>query len=246
MGDVTGICKEVNVWEEGCSSVVDAEQCDPHVASERFVATEDQTLFQLLSFTYEPGTDSLEVHRNGLLVDPLNIIEISSTMFFIQNENIVAGDIVIASALTGVTADIAINITNVSIESIVVIDGQLLVPFLFSIVGASIYINGAGVDTGRLIEVVDYAVDIGNNSITLVESYPAGTLVSIVYNDTAVGGNISSGADIADVLASINILGKFAGKSEVNSTNFHLVIATGSLAADDWIDQVDGATITPV
>lgn len=245
MGATTA-CKEVNVWEEGCSSVEDSEQCDPHVATERFVATADQTLFQLLSFVYEPGTDSLEVHKNGLLIDPLNIIEISSTMFFIRNENVVAGDIVIASALTGVTADIAINITNVSTESVSVIDGQLLIPFLFSIIGASIYINGAGVDTGRLIEVVDYSVDIGSNSITLVESYPAGTLVSIVYNDTAIGGNISSGVDIADVLASVNTLGKFAGKSEVNSTNFHLVIATGSLAADDWIDQVDGTIITPV
>ena len=239
-------CVEINVWEEGCSSVVGSEECDPHIATERFVATESQTLFQLLSFTYEPGTDSLEIHKKGLLIDPINIVELSSTTFFIQNENIVAGDIVIASALTGVTADIAINITNISTESIAVIAGQLIVPFLFSIVGASIYINGVGVDTGRLIEVVDYSVDIGNNTITLIDSLPAGTLVSIVYNDTAVGGNISSGADILDVTASINILGKFAGKSEANSTNFHLVIATGALAADDWIDQVDGTIITPV
>ena len=242
----TSNCVEIDAWSPGCSSVADSEECDPHVATERFVATEDQTLFQLLSFAYEPGTDSLEVHRNGLLVDPLNIVELSSTTFFIQNENIEAGDIVIASALTGVTADIAINITNVDTESVVLIDGQQLVPFLFSIVGASIYINGVGVDSGRLVEVTDYSVDIGNNTITLIDSYPAGTIASIVYNDSAVGGNISSGADLLDVTASVNTTGKFAGKSEVNSTNFHLVIATGALVADTWIDQVDGAVITPV
>ena len=242
----TDNCVEIDAWSPGCSSVVDSEECDPHVATERFVAIEDQTLFQLLSFAYEPGTDSLEVHKDGLLVDPLHITEISSTVFIINNENVAAGDIIVASALTGVTADIAINITNVSSESVVLIDGQQLVPFLFSIVGASIYINGIGVDTGRLIETTNYSVDVGNNTITLLESYPAGTLVSIVYNDTAIGGNISSGVDILDVTASVNTIGKFAGKSEVNSTNFHLVIATGALAADDWIDQVDGATITPV
>lgn len=239
-------CKEISAWNSGCSSVEESEQCDPRVESERFVATEDQILFQLLSFAYAPGTDSLEVHKDGLLVDPLNITELSSTTFLILNENIVAGDIIVASALTGVTANIAINITNISTESIVVIAGQLIIPFLFSIVGASIYISGIGVDSGRLVETTDYSVDIGNNTITLIDSLPAGTLVYIVYNDTAVGGNISSGADIADITASINTLGKFAGKSEVNSTNFHLVIATGNLAADDWIDQVDGATITPV
>lgn len=239
-------CSEINAWQGGCSTVEGSDQCDPRVASERFVAIAGQTLFQLLSFAYEPGTDSLEVHKNGLLVDPINTTEISSTSFIIQNENIVAGDIIVASALTGVIANIAINITNVSSESVAVSAGQLIVPFVFSIVGASIYISGPDVDSGRLIETTDYSVDIGNNQITLVDSLPTGTLVSIVYNDTAIGGNISSGADILDVAATVNTLGKFAGKSEVNSTNYHLVIATGSLAADTWIDQVDGAVITPV
>lgn len=238
-------CTEINAWNAGCSSVEGAEECNPYRASQRFKATANQTLFQLTGFAYQVGTDSLEVHKNGLLVDPLNVVEVSSTMFILVDETVADGDIVVASALTGVTADIALNVTNVSVETVSVTDGQLLIPFLFSLVGASIYISGIGVDSGRLIESVDYSVDIGNNTITLVDSFPANTRVSIVYNDTAIGGNISSGADIADATATVNTLGKFLGKTEVNSTNSHLLVATGSLATDTWVDQVDGTIITP-
>lgn len=182
-------CPEVNAWNAGCSSVEDSEECDPSNGEQRFVATVSQELFTLTAFSYTPGTNSLAVHRNGLLIDPVNVIELSPTTFFLQSETVLVGDIVVANALTGVTSEVNIVTTDFSTTEKILTAGQLIVNFgaAVPVADSALYINGPGVDTGRLILGIDYSVDIINNIITLIDSYPAGTILLLAYND--VGTN---------------------------------------------------------
>ena len=73
-----------------------------------------------------------------------------------------------------------------NLESVVLIDGQTTVPFLSDVSVAAFFINGSGVDNGRLIQDTDYTVDLPSNSIVLTESYPADTIVTMSYIDAAV------------------------------------------------------------
>ena len=179
-------CVEINAWDAGCSSVEGAEECDPSNGEQRFVATVGQDLFTLTAFEYAPGTKSLSVHRNGLLVDPVNVIELSKTTFFLQNETVLAGDIVIANALTGVISEVKVFTTDFSTSEVILIAGQKVVDFgvVIPVEESAVYISGLGVDSGRLILGTDYTADIINNIITLVDSYPAGTILLLAYNDT--------------------------------------------------------------
>ena len=178
-------CPEISAWNAGCSSVEDSTVCDPSNGEQRFIATVGQELFTLTAFSYIPGTNSLAVHRNGLLVDPVNVIELSPTAFFLQSETVLAGDIVVANALTGVTATVKVSTTDFSTSEKVLTAGQLIVNFgaAVPVAESALYINGPGVDTGRLILGTDYSIDIINNIVTLVDSYPAGTILLLAYND---------------------------------------------------------------
>jgi len=178
-------CVEINAWDAGCSSVEGADECDPSNGEQRFVATAGQELFTLTAFSYAPGTNSLAVHRNGLLIDPVNVTELSSTTFFLQNETVLVGDIVVANALTGVIATVKIATTDFSTSEKVLTAGQLIVNFgaAVPVAESALYINGPDVDTGRLILGTDYSIDIINNIVNLVDSYPAGTILLLAYND---------------------------------------------------------------
>jgi hypothetical protein len=182
---MTSNCTEINAWNAGCSSVEASTVCDSSNGEQRFVATVGQELFTLAAFSYAPGTDSLAVHRNGLLIDPVNVTELSPTTFFLQNETVLAGDIVVANALTGVIATRDIVTTDFSTSEKVLTAGQLIVNFgaAVPVADSALYVNGPGVDTGRLILGTDYSIDTINNIVTLVDSYPAGTILLLAYND---------------------------------------------------------------
>ena len=183
---MTANCPEISAWNAGCSSVVSSSDCDPNNGEQRFVATLGQTLFTLTAFSYAPGTNSLAVHREGLLIDPVNVVELSATTFLLQGETVLAGDIVIANAHTGVTAEVKVLTTDFSTTEVVLIAGQKVVNFgaTIPVANSAFYINGPGVDNGRLVLGTNYTADIINNIVTLTDSYPAGTILLLVYNDT--------------------------------------------------------------
>ncbi len=179
-------CPEISAWNAGCSSVVAAEDCELGKGEQRFVATADQALFTLTAFSYSPGTNNLQVHRNGLLVDPVNIVELSNTTFFIQGETVLAGDVVVASACPGITSVVSVATSDFSTTEVVLIAGQQVISFgaTVPIANSALYISGAGVDNGRLILGTDYSMDTVNNVVTLTDSYPAGTILLLSYSDS--------------------------------------------------------------
>lgn len=55
--------------------------------------------------------------------------------------------------------------------------GQQLVSYSDSVLNMVFFLSGENVDRGRLVKDQDFTVNVDNKSITLVESYPAGTIV---------------------------------------------------------------------
>lgn len=55
--------------------------------------------------------------------------------------------------------------------------GQTVVTFLSGTRGVTFYIVGPDTDSKRLIETVHYTVNHSINTVTLLESYPAGTML---------------------------------------------------------------------
>jgi hypothetical protein len=91
---------------------------------------------------------------------------------------------------------------------VVLTDGQLVVDFGTPVAGNAVYVAGPGIDRGRLKESVDYTIT-DTNEITLTESYPAGTEVSLYWNELVSSAvfentiqNVSANTDV-DVTKSI-------------------------------------------
>lgn len=68
-----------------------------------------------------------------------------------------------------------------SSEIIALTSGQKVVTYTNEITGAAFYLAGPDIDRGRLIFGTDYTANYATNTITLTESYPAGTLCVLVY-----------------------------------------------------------------
>ena len=84
-------------------------------------------------------------------------------------------------------------------EEVTLADGQLLVQFTNDLTLSSIAINGPNTDNGRLREPTDYAVDLVNKTITLTQSYPAGTTVTLGYLDATA--QTVDGVEIFETIA---------------------------------------------
>lgn len=142
------------------------------------------------------------------------------------------GDIILLdqSTVTSVPAIFSVNKT--------LADGQVDVTFTQPIANASFYISGLNADSGRLTEGSQYSVNVTTKTITLVDSYPAGTLLIMVFNDTAesIVHPVATTAEIEDATDIINTTSKRAGRSVFNTTTSKLVIATGSVATDTWVN----------
>ena len=95
------------------------------------------------------------------------------------------GDIVLLDQTTVNT------IPAVLTQTVTLADGQTSVTFTSSVENASFYISGNLADNGRLTEGTDYTVNITTDVLTLTDSYPAGTLITLVYND--VGSSALTG-----------------------------------------------------
>ena len=72
-------------------------------------------------------------------------------------------------------------VSSTSVETFTLVDGQLTQVFVNEVVGGTFHINGGDADNGRLLVNVDYTVDDNDNSVTLVSSYPGGSLLSLSY-----------------------------------------------------------------
>jgi hypothetical protein len=68
-----------------------------------------------------------------------------------------------------------------NVESVTLTDGQTVVPFVNAVAVASFVITGPDADNGRLLETVDFSIDSVNNTVILAQSYPAGTIITMVY-----------------------------------------------------------------
>ena len=55
----------------------------------------------------------------------------------------------------------------------------------------------------------------------------------------------ASAASFADAADPVNTTGKAQGVTRLNSTNTHLLVASGATPTAPWVDQVDGTTIVP-
>lgn len=79
--------------------------------------------------------------------------------------------------------------------------GQTSVVFTNSIDGAAFYISGDGTDRGRLTLTTDYSVNVGTKTVTLVESYPAGSeLTAVRYDGTDAVSNLTVTGNMSAVI----------------------------------------------
>jgi len=90
---------------------------DTKAAEEFIPASVGQTIFTITSFLYTPGTGSLSVHKNGLLLRKgIDWVERSQNSFQLTVPA-VAGDSVIASALTAVTGEVVILEVDIYLDN---------------------------------------------------------------------------------------------------------------------------------
>lgn len=74
-------------------------------------------------------------------------------------------------------------------EQITLVDGQVSVTFTNNTLGATFYINSLDADSGLIIGGADYSVDNATNTVTLNNSYPAGTILVMQYFDGDATGS---------------------------------------------------------
>ena len=68
-------------------------------------------------------------------------------------------------------------------EQITLVDGQVSVTFTNNTLGATFYINSPDADSGLIIAGADYSIDNATKTVTLDNSYPAGTILVMRYFD---------------------------------------------------------------
>ena len=71
--------------------------------------------------------------------------------------------------------------TAATVEAKTLTSGQTVVTFTNDISNANFYLNGNDVDNGRLRLSTDYTINVATKTITLTESYPADTVVTMLY-----------------------------------------------------------------
>ena len=75
----------------------------------------------------------------------------------------------------------SIGVPVSGVESKTLTSGQTAVVFTNDIDFASFFISGSNADNGMLVKDVDYTVDLDTNTVTLTDSYPAGTLLNASF-----------------------------------------------------------------
>lgn len=172
---------EADVWAPGEVLALDA---NAKRATERFIATEGQTLFTILGFTYTRNTGSLAIYKNGDFLGILNDFQEVSNNQFALNVAASAGDVIDAEAFVEITGDIGspFPLPMLTEKQVLASAQTVVVLTVLTTTYTAFYISGPNVDTGRLIQGTDYTVD-NTTQITLSESYPAGTEILVVQSD---------------------------------------------------------------
>ena len=110
-----------SVWAPGATPDVNTNTTR---VVEEFTAIGGQTLFVLTQFEYAPGTQSLEVYREGLLVSPSAVTEDSAGDRF-SISSCALGEKVTAVGLVGITGEVSVpgdgTITNAKLASSLVV-----------------------------------------------------------------------------------------------------------------------------
>lgn len=136
------------------------------ISTQVITATAGQTAFALTTFTYLPGTDTLQVYRNGLrLINVVDYLETNSSTvtmvaasaagdeFLFQGGSVVTGDQVLGSQVSFVqagTGAVTRNMQDKARESVSVKD--------FGAVG-----DGVADDTAAIQAAIDYMSNTGSN-----------------------------------------------------------------------------------
>jgi hypothetical protein len=216
------------------------------------------TPFNVLFHDFQAGAiinelDLDEANLQSLMLihevfDGRNIAEftqdLNMNLFNINN----AGVINATSLILGGTAITPSNLTATQVQSQTLTDGQLAVIFTADLAFAAVYVTGPGADNGRLVNGTDFTVATATSTITLTESYPAGTVITVVYNDSGVATRSATAttAQLADLAAEINTSNKLAGVTVFNTTTGKPVWAVGSTAASVWNNATGTTEHTPV
>jgi hypothetical protein len=73
------------------------------------------------------------------------------------------------------------DVTTTQVEVKTLVDGQTDVVFTNNTTNGTFYLNGLGADRGRLVQGTDYNITHSTKTLSLIESYPAGTQLIMVY-----------------------------------------------------------------
>ena len=157
--------------------------------------------------TGEPNAMQNDLDMNSN--DILNTNRIDTDMLRLNGQDIIS------------TGDLGVALSEV----IELTSGQKIVTFTHGITSASFYLTGPDVDNGRLVISEDYTISAGTNTITLTESYPAGTKIFSVYytGDDAV---VLSGSETT--VQSIEVEKRTAVGGETSWTLNDITYAVGT------------------
>ena len=139
------------------------------------------------------------------------------------------------------------------VENSTLASGQVDVTFIGNLGNATIFVGGeSGTDRGRLILNVDYTVNTTTNTVTLLDSYPAGTIVSATYNDTGTTSNgliapYDTLADLRDASQSgINPVSYMKGRATPgDGAEGTFVWYSSDLSAEVTADPLSGIYVAP-
>jgi hypothetical protein len=148
-----------NTWGEKLNTNFDL--IDAQLPTSKFDATNQPTATDDSSAGYEVGS---------------RWFDITNSQIYVCLDNSVGA---------AVWNQIVTNTYDSSIESHTLTSGQTSVVFTSRVSPASFYLSGSDVDSGRLTPIDDYTVNVETKTLTLNESYPAGTKSTMVYIDEA-------------------------------------------------------------
>lgn len=116
-------------------------------------------------------------------------------------------------------------------ETVVLSSGQTTVTFVNEVSGGEIYLNGNQVDSGRLLSAEDYNIS-GANSVTLSQSYPAGSSLTLYISASATESGNSAAAAAASAVAA-------AASESAASTSAGNAASSASAAAASAVSAAD-------
>lgn len=143
--------------------------------------------------TIKDHLDNKVLYRDNPIGEPnqmFNDLDMNSqdvlNATIVEADTIIVGGVTFIPGLGGeLNGEGASNVAFQQEES-TLSEGQTAVTFSNPTSTANMYINGPDVDSRRLLIDVDFTVDHGLKTVFLVETYPAGTVLTLVYPEVVV------------------------------------------------------------